>query len=43
LSAWQLLEAVFACGQNRKVAALDLVEIDPSRDVNDATSRMGAR
>jgi formiminoglutamase len=41
LSAWQLLEAVFACGQNPKVAALDLVEIDPSRDVNDTTSRMG--
>lgn len=41
LSAWQLLEAMFACGQHPKVAALDLVEIDPSRDVKDLTSRTG--
>lgn len=42
LSAWQLLEAVFACGLDPKVAAMDLVEIDPSRDVKDLTSRTGA-
>ena len=42
LSAWQLLEAVFACGLDPKVAAMDLVEIDPSRDVRDLTSRTGA-
>ncbi len=41
LSAWQLLEGVFACGQHRKVAALDVVEIDPSRDVKDLTARSG--
>jgi formiminoglutamase len=41
LSAWQLLEAVFACGRDRKVAAIDLVEIDPGRDVKDLTSRTG--
>ena len=41
LSAWQLLEAIFACGQHPKVAALDLVEIDPSRDVKDLTARTG--
>lgn len=41
LSAWQLLEAMFACGQHPKVAALDLVEIDPSRDVKDLTARTG--
>lgn len=42
LSAWQLLEAVHACGLDPKVAAMDLVEIDPSRDVKDLTSRTGA-
>jgi formiminoglutamase len=41
LSAWQLLEAVFACGRDPKVAAMDLVEIDPGRDVKDLTSRTG--
>lgn len=41
LAAWDLLEAVFACGQDPKVAALDLVEIDPTRDVHDATAKMG--
>jgi len=41
LSAWQLLEGVFACGQHPKVAALDVVEIDPTRDVKDVTARSG--
>lgn len=41
LSAWQLLEGMFACGQHPKVAALDVVEIDPSRDVKDLTARSG--
>ena len=41
LSAWQLLEAAWACGLDPKVAAMDLVEIDPSRDVKDLTSRTG--
>jgi formiminoglutamase len=41
LSAWQLLEGVFACGQHTKVAALDVVEIDPSRDTKDLTARSG--
>jgi len=41
LSAWQLLEGLFACGQHPKVAALDVVEIDPSRDVKDLTARSG--
>lgn len=41
LAAWDLLEAVFACGRDPKVAALDLVEIDPSRDIGDATAKMG--
>ncbi len=41
LSAWQLLEAVFACGLDPKVGAIDVVEIDPSRDVKDLTARSG--
>jgi formiminoglutamase len=41
LSAWDLLEAVFICGQHAKVAALDVVEIDPMRDVSDLTARSG--
>jgi formiminoglutamase len=42
LSAWELLEAVYACGLDSRVAAMDLVEIDPSRDVKDLTGRTGA-
>lgn len=41
LSAWDLMEAMFICGQHPKVAALDVVEIDPTRDVNDLTARSG--
>ena len=31
----------YACGQHPKVAALDVVEIDPTRDVKDLTARSG--
>ena len=41
LTAWQLLEAVYRCGRHPKVAALDLVEIDPGRDTRDLTARTG--
>lgn len=41
LSAWQLLEAVFACGKDPKVQGFDIVEIDPSRDIKDLTARSG--
>ena len=41
LSAWDLLEAMFICGQDSRVAALDVVEIDPTRDVRDQTARSG--
>ncbi len=41
LSAWQLLEGIFACGLDPRVRALDVVEIDPSRDVKDLTARSG--
>lgn len=41
LSAWDLLEAMYICGQHPNVAALDVVEIDPTRDVGDQTARSG--
>jgi formiminoglutamase len=41
LSAWQLMEAVWACGLDPKVQAMDIVEIDPGKDVKDLTSRTG--
>ncbi len=41
LSAWQLLEAVFAAGKHEEIQALDVVEIDPSRDIKDLTARSG--
>lgn len=41
LSAWDLVEAMFICGQHPKVGALDVVEIDPVKDVNDLTARSG--
>lgn len=41
LSAWQLLEAVYAAGMDKKVQAIDVVEIDPSRDIKDLTARSG--
>lgn len=41
LSAWDLMEAMFICGQHPKVAAIDVVEIDPTKDVSDLTARSG--
>ena len=41
LSAWDLLEAMFICGQHPNVAGLDVVEIDPTRDFHDLTARSG--
>ncbi len=41
LTAWELLDGVFACGLDPKVGAFDLVEIDPSRDVKELTTRTG--
>ena len=41
LTGWDLLEAMFLCGQHPKVGALDVVEIDPSRDLKDLTARSG--
>lgn len=42
MEPWDLLEGVFALGQDPRVRALDLVCIDPLRDFRDATPKMGA-
>jgi formiminoglutamase len=42
MDAWDVVEAMFILGQHPSVRALDVVCIDPLRDVGDATARMGA-
>jgi formiminoglutamase len=42
LEPWSLLEAMFVLGQHPKVVGLDLVCIDPLRDVQSSTARTGA-
>lgn len=42
LEAWDAVEAMFILGQHKLVRALDVVCIDPLRDVVDSTARMGA-
>ncbi len=42
LEAWDVLEAMFVLGQHPKVKALDVVCIDPLRDLREATAKMGA-
>lgn len=37
-----LLSAAFICGKHPKVKALDIVEVDPERDVADTTVRLAA-
>ncbi len=37
-----LLEAAFICGTHRQVRAIDLVEVDPERDVAGSTVRLAA-
>lgn len=37
-----LADAAFICGSNPKVVALDIVEVDPERDVADSTVRLAA-
>lgn len=41
MAAWDLLEAMFRLGQHPKVIAMDLVCIDPLRDLRELTTRMG--
>ncbi|MTH51907.1 formimidoylglutamase [Bacillus mangrovi] len=40
LTSRELLAAVGACASNEKVKAMDIVEIDPSKDVQDMTSKL---
>lgn len=37
LTPWELKRAAFMCGQNPKVHAIDLVEVDPENDVAETT------
>lgn len=37
LTPWELKRAAFMCGQNPKVRAIDLVEVDPENDVAETT------
>ncbi|MBS1807795.1 MAG: agmatinase family protein [Acidobacteria bacterium] len=37
LTPWELRRAAFLCGTHPKVRAIDLVEVDPTQDVADAT------
>ncbi|MCL5256662.1 MAG: agmatinase family protein [Chloroflexi bacterium] len=41
LNAWQAMEGVYAIGRHPKTKAMDLVCIDPSRDVSSITVRLG--
>ena len=41
LAPWDALEALFILGQHPKVVGLDIVCIDPLRDVQNATARVG--
>jgi formiminoglutamase len=43
LTPWQAMEALYALGGRDKVVALELSEIDPSRDFGDMTSRLGMK
>jgi formiminoglutamase len=42
LAPWALRRAARMCGAHRGVYAMDLVEIDPTRDIADATSLAAA-
>lgn len=42
LQPGEVAEAAFICGANPKVRALDIVEVDPERDVAGATVRLAA-
>jgi formiminoglutamase len=37
LHPWEIRQAARLCGANRRVRAMDLVEIDPEKDINDTT------
>ncbi len=37
LHPWEIRQAARLCGANRRVCAMDIVEIDPEKDINDMT------
>ncbi|HEX2071483.1 MAG TPA: agmatinase family protein [Thermoleophilaceae bacterium] len=43
LNAWQAIEALYALGRQEDVVALEVSEIDPTRDFGDMTSRLGMK
>jgi formiminoglutamase len=38
LTPWELRRAAWMCGAHSKVRAIDLVEVDPTKDISDATT-----
>jgi formiminoglutamase len=42
MEPWDALEAVFALGREPRVKAIDIVCIDPLRDLREATAKLGA-
>jgi formiminoglutamase len=42
LDPWDVLEALFVLGQDKRVKALDYVCMDPLRDVREVTAKMAA-
>jgi formiminoglutamase len=43
ITPWQAFEALYTLGRQPMVAGLDIVEVDPSRDVNDITARLATK
>jgi formiminoglutamase len=43
LTPWQAYESLYQLGRNAHVAGLDVVEVDPSRDVLDITARLATK
>ena len=43
IEPWPLMEALYELGRNEKVVAFDIVEVDPSRDLGNATARLATK
>jgi formiminoglutamase len=43
ITPWQAYDALFQLGSNPRVAGFDLVEVDPSRDLQDITARLATK
>ena len=42
LMPWQVRQIAYLCGTHYNIAAMDLVELDPTKDINDTTALMAA-